>query len=195
MLSIPTKIINLEKRGDRRSYIEREFSGRSEFDVQIVRAIVDDIPSRGLYSTVMEVIQKAKKDQLPFVLICEDDHQFTVNYDRHDFLSSIRYLNEEGADMFLGGLSWFDFFTEKKNSYYRIHSFTGTQFMIIYARFYEVLLRAKFPDYNTIDRWRNYRIASMCLCLCCPFRKTLDILMRQARTMRWGVCINYSRIL
>ncbi|MEN5433860.1 hypothetical protein ABE545_09485 [Sphingobacterium faecium] len=150
---IPTYIINLEKRKDRRLYIEQEFANRVEFNLTIVKAIEDKVPAIGLYKTVKNILIQAKGLLLPYVLICEDDHQFTKNYNAIDFVKAINYLNKEDVDIYLGGISWFDYAIEKKGEFYWVNSFNGTQFMIIYSRSYDRLLNADFQEDMTIDIW------------------------------------------
>lgn len=150
---IPTYIINLEKRKDRRFYIEQEFLDRTEFNPTIVKAVEDKIPAVGLYKTVKQILQRAKNDSLSYVLICEDDHQFTSSYNKDSFTQAINDLNKEGIDVYLGGVSWFDYAITKKGKFYWVNSFTGTQFMVIYSRIYDTLLKADFHVHTTIDRW------------------------------------------
>lgn len=150
---IPTYIINLEKRKDRRFYIEQQFLNRPEFNVTIVKAVEDKIPAVGLYKTVKHILQQARKDSLPYVLICEDDHQFTSSYNKDSFIHVINELYNEEVDVYLGGVSWFDYAVKKKGEYYWINSFTGAQFTVIYSRIYETLLGAVFHPNAVIDRW------------------------------------------
>ena len=150
---IPTYIINLEKRIDRKLYIQDEFRNRPEFDVNIVKAIEDEIPAIGLYKSLIKIILVAKEKSLPYVLICEDDHQFTQYYNEEKFINSIINLNNENVGVYLGGISWFDYAFPVKSGYYCVNSFNGTQFMVIYSRNYDVLLNAEFDKTTTIDVW------------------------------------------
>ena len=56
---ISTYIINLYFRKDRKTCIEKEFVGREEFDIIIVRAIEHDIGSIGLWKSIRSIIKKA----------------------------------------------------------------------------------------------------------------------------------------
>lgn len=152
-VSIPTFIINLKRRDDRRKYIEEEFARKPEFSINIVEAIEHGTPAIGLYLTLKLLIKKAQDIGYEFVLVCEDDHQFTSFYNKTDLIDNIHDLDNEGADVFLGGVSWFDYLKENKNQKYLLNSFTGTQFMVIYSRFYTSLINGKFRKSDTIDRW------------------------------------------
>lgn len=77
---ITTYIVNLEKRQDRRVFIEEEFSSHSFFEVNILKAIEDKIPAIGLYQSLCKVVRLAKSLNLPFFLFCEDDHKFTKHF-------------------------------------------------------------------------------------------------------------------
>lgn len=151
--SIPTFIINLEKRTDRKGYAMRQFEGRPEFDVQFFSAIQDTIPAFGLYKSLHSIVTCAQRQELPFVLICEDDHKFTHNYNTTLFRSYIDCLEKYDADIFLGGVSWFDCAIRVEENLYWIDNFTGAQFLLVRSCFYQRILTAPFTQLDIIDRW------------------------------------------
>lgn len=77
---IHTFVINLAKRTDRRRDIIEEFSNRSEFRINIVNAIEEPFGALGLWKTLCLIIRKADDEKPDYILICEDDHKFTRNY-------------------------------------------------------------------------------------------------------------------
>jgi len=151
--TIPTYIINLEKREDRRAHIENEFSGRPEFSVHLVKAIEDSVPAVGLYRSLHSIVAEAKKQDLPYVLVCEDDHQFTPHYSVQKFLEHITLLKDLHVDVFLGGVSWFDCGVRAKEELYWVENFTGTQFLVIFSSFYQRILDTPFAPDDIIDKW------------------------------------------
>lgn len=79
---IPTYVINLSNRSDRKEGILKEFSGRDEFSVTIIEGIKDKIGTRGLWLSIKNILENLVDDPVPFILLCEDDHQFTINYSK-----------------------------------------------------------------------------------------------------------------
>ncbi|MGO1594999.1 MAG: hypothetical protein ACTHYC_13380 [Sphingobacterium sp.] len=154
-LSIPTYIINLEKRTDRRAHIEKEFSGRTEFNIHLVKAVEDSIPTVGLYKSLYSVITEAKRQDFPFVLVCEDDHQFTEHYSKEQLLTYIELLQGLHADVFLGGVSWFDRGVQATEGLNWVNKFSGTQFLVIFSAFYHKILETAFAKNNIIDMWMS----------------------------------------
>jgi len=150
---ITTYIVNLEKRQDRRIFIEEEFSSHLFFEVKILKAIEDKIPAIGLYQSLCKVVRLAKSLNLPFFLFCEDDHKFTKHFEFGRFINLIENINDREGDILLGGVSWFECSVHVFKGLHWVSDFTGTQFMVIYSRFYESILKTPFNSYDTIDRW------------------------------------------
>lgn len=153
---IPTYIINLEKRKDRKDYIKKEFDNHPHFDIHIVNAIEDPNPAVGLYKSFCSIVKNAMGEQLPFVLICEDDHRFTVEYSFEKFGNYLTQMENYETDVFLGGVSWFEYSIPCGKNLYWVKSFTGAQFLIIYSRFYDRILNTPFHNDDVIDRWISH---------------------------------------
>ena len=105
---IPTYVINLKHRTDRRAHIVKEFHNRSEFSVRIQEACEHKIGAVGLWQSICKVIALAENDRLDFVLLCEDDHQFTDEYTSKYLSDSIADCQQKDGDILLGAISWFD---------------------------------------------------------------------------------------
>ncbi|GHE44112.1 glycosyltransferase family 25 protein [Sphingobacterium griseoflavum] len=150
---IPTYIINLEKRKDRKVYVKEQFLSRPEFNIKFFNAIEDTIPAIGLYKSLYTIINQAHEQKLPFVLICEDDHQFTNFYNKDVFINYLKRLRKYNADAFLGGVSWFDYGVHIEDDLYWVNNFTGTQFLIIYSSFFERILDSPFEQDDITDKW------------------------------------------
>jgi glycosyl transferase family 25 len=72
---IPTYIINLKERDDRKSYILEEIKKLPGLSYEIVDAIRDE--TKTCFASHIKCIQQAKDNNLPYVLILEDDAMFT----------------------------------------------------------------------------------------------------------------------
>lgn len=57
--SLPTYVVNLPERTDRRLHIEREFSGRPEFDLHWVNACRAPRGADGLWQSLLKIIAYA----------------------------------------------------------------------------------------------------------------------------------------
>lgn len=100
---INVSAINLTKRWDRKSNIIAEFEKKEEFQLTLVKAIEREAGSQGLWLTICEIIKHAQERQIEYVLICEDDHEFSTEYESITLLSAINEANELDADVLLGG--------------------------------------------------------------------------------------------
>jgi GR25 family glycosyltransferase involved in LPS biosynthesis len=146
---IPTFVINLQSRTDRKASVLEEFDSRSEFSLEIVDAIYWDPGSTGLWKTIKQIISIAKEIGHEFILICEDDHTFTENYS-HEIL--LKCLNSPyNPDVLVGGVSSVQSIFPVSDNLIWIEKFSGAQFLIVYKRFYDTILNAIFQSYDQAD--------------------------------------------
>lgn len=148
MDSILTYIINLEKRQDRLQHILKEFSNKTEFNLHIFKAIYEENGKKGLIASVQGIIQDAIKQDVPYIIICEDDHAFTHQYDKINLLKDIIYFDQIGADILLGGVSWFQDAIEFKENFFWINKFSGFQFTVVFRSFFNKLLNEELLEKN-----------------------------------------------
>lgn len=149
-MNILTYIINLKKREDRKEHILKEFSGRSEFSIQIIEAIEQPIGAVGLWQTIIQILKQVPEDA-PFILLCEDDHQFTVDYSYEKLCDGIEKASAMEADILLGGPSWFNNIFQVSDHLYWVESFTGLQFTIIFKKYFPSILGAVFEYSDAAD--------------------------------------------
>ena len=154
---ISTYIINLYFRKDRKTCIEKEFVGREEFDIIIVRAIEHDIGSIGLWKSIRSIIKKAIDKNLEYILVCEDDHQFTENYSEEKLFDYIADAKGRKADILLGGISWFNNAIQINNNLFWVEKFSGMQFAIIFEKFFQTILNSDFSYFDAAD----YKISKL----------------------------------
>lgn len=148
---IPTYIINLLERTDRMKSSIREFHGKHEFDFEFIATERDSNAAVGLWKNILHAIKQAKVSEKEYVLVCEDDHIFTSCYSKERLFNSIDTAIRLETDVLLGGVSWSESAVEICDSLYWIEHFSGTQFMIIFSRFFDRLLSAEFLETDNAD--------------------------------------------
>jgi hypothetical protein len=153
---IPTFIINLKKRDDRRAHILSEFRGRSEFKINIKEAVEHENGAAGLWITLVDII-KGIDQQEDHILICEDDHQFTDSYSPEILFQSIESARQKRADILSGGVSWLTSSVAMSENLYWVQDFSGLQFTIIFRKFFSTILEAEFKRGDAAD----YKISAL----------------------------------
>lgn len=141
--------INLPKRADRRIHIKKQFSKKKEFLLSIVEPVKDNNGAKSLWKTIKQIIVKNFDDE--FVIICEDDHEFTAHYSPQKLCGLISEADSLNADVLAGGVSWVQVLLPAGDSLYWIDRFTGTQLIIIFKRFYNKILNSKYKRHDTAD--------------------------------------------
>ncbi|MDF2476415.1 MAG: hypothetical protein K0S24_1898 [Sphingobacterium sp.] len=150
--TIPTYIINLKERFDRRANIEIQFSGKHEFNWTIIEAVKHKFGNLGLWYTVKHIIESALEKDYDYILICEDDHEFTSHYSKESLFAAIENALELRSDILLGGVGGLN--GEVKLVYKDLISVDGfacTQFMVLFKEFYTKLLKIEFAATDCID--------------------------------------------
>lgn len=148
---ISTYIINLSRRKDRKRYITKQFFGRSEFKPILVKATEHTIGAVGLWNSIRGIIQDALKTDEAYIIICEDDHQFTSDYSKELLRSLILDGLKLNADILCGGVSWFSGVIKASNGLYWLERFSGTQFLVVYRSFFQTILDAEFLPTDNAD--------------------------------------------
>lgn len=148
---IPAYAINLSRRTDRKESILSEFLGRKEFRLTVVPAIAHQIGSFGLWQTIHGIVEQANEAALDYVLICEDDHIFTEDYSAEKLYMAIDKCLRLNADVLLGSVSWFDQVLQVNKQLFWVDRFNGTQFMVIFKKYYQAILDADFQLIDIAD--------------------------------------------
>jgi GR25 family glycosyltransferase involved in LPS biosynthesis len=149
--TIPTYIINLESRIERKNNVLNEFKGKDEFDIRIVEAIKHEVGAIGLWETIKHILNDLANKDEEYILICEDDHQFTSSYSKEILFHSIDEAIKEDADTLCGGIHWFNSAVEVSNNLFWVEFFTATQFIIVFRKFWEKILGADFGINDAAD--------------------------------------------
>lgn len=153
----PVFAINLKERPDRLKHIREEFRNREEFNLQIISAKKNKNGGVGLWKNVVKVVKKAKKLNYAYMIICEDDHQFTKYYKPEYFRECILKAQQKDADVLMGGVSWFKSTIQVSAHLFWVDQFSGLQFTVIFQNFFDVILSADFKTGDAAD----YKISEL----------------------------------
>jgi len=156
-LPIPTFIINLKSRPDRKEHILNEFAGRDEFAIQVIEPIAHQHAVVSLWNTIRYVVLNAIARKDDYVLICEDDHAFGPQYSAEALRDAITEADELRADVLSGGISSLKGGLQMSDKLFWMEEFSGTQFIVIFRRFFQKIVDADFNASDTAD----YKIASL----------------------------------
>ena len=149
---INTFVINLPERTERLKHFKDEMLGKQEYSITIFKAYKHEIGAVGLWKSICDIIKKADETSEDAVLICEDDHSFTSDYDRDVFLRKAMLAGKIGAEMLSGGVSGFDYLVPCENSgLCFMENFWGTQFVVVYKSAYHKILNAEFAMRDSAD--------------------------------------------
>lgn len=149
--SIPTYVINLPERADRRKHIENEYKDRKEFDLAIIEASKHQVGAVGLWDSILKIIDIACEKNEEVIIICEDDHEFTKHYTKEYLFENVEEAYEKGADIFLGGIGGCTYAMPVAKNRFWIEHFICTQFTVLYKDFFPAIKSEKFDINNTTD--------------------------------------------
>lgn len=135
-------IIHLPHRTDRMDLLLEQLRHQGITDYSIWNGIIDTkITARGISQAHKQIVQFAKENQLPEVLISEDDLKFTSKGAFEFFIK-----NKPGDfDLYLASIYFGEISQDNK-----VEDFSGLTFYIISRKFYEVFLNV--PEHDNIDR-------------------------------------------
>ncbi|WP_316742136.1 hypothetical protein [Pedobacter antarcticus] len=149
---IPTYIISLEHRIDRRNHILKQFEDKPAFDCTLVNAIEYVNGSLGLWHTIKNLVLRGVDLDSEYILICEDDHLFSIEYSDETLFSSINDAMLLKADILLGGICFCDQSAKQvQNNLLSVVNFACTQFIIIFKSLYQKILTAEFAENDCVD--------------------------------------------
>lgn len=153
-ICIPTYVINMPERTDRKQSIIHEFMGRSEFDLHIVEAIKHDIGRVGLWKSIKAIVRDAEeRDEDDVIIICEDDHVFTKEYLRDTFLSQVVLAAQLNTHILYGGIGGFGCAVMVTDNMFWIDWSWCTQFMVIYRNAFPLILDSRFTKKDCADQF------------------------------------------
>ena len=146
-----TYVINLKNRTERLHYITTEFMKFQEFDVKIFPAIEDKNGAFGLYRSFKAIISEVQTMGVGYVIICEDDHKFTANFDMDLLNKYIEIGCHSGMDILLGGPSSIHDLIFVNDDLLWVDGFTGLQFTVVFERFFSKIKDFWLPEGCVLD--------------------------------------------
>lgn len=141
---LPVYVINLRKRKDRYKSICNEFKDRKDFYLIYQKVNLSKNSNVALWNNIRRCVKDAKNKKYEIMIICEDDHVFTKDYDWSFLMSSINRAKSFKADILSGGVSWFEHAIQIEDNIFWMDKFTGCQFLILFKDAYEKILQATF---------------------------------------------------
>lgn len=150
-IAIPTYVINLKARGERRAHILRQFEGKPEFSVQLIEACENKIGTVGLWQSMLKIIHLAIENDDDVIIISEDDHEFTEAYHWDYLLNNIIEAHKQGAEILSGGIGHFGYAVPITANRFWVNPFQSTQFIALYKNIFPKMLKYKFKKTDAAD--------------------------------------------
>ena len=85
------------------------------------------------------------------IILCEDDHIFTYEYNRNYFLYNIADAFTSGADILSGGIGGFGNAVQIATHRFKVDWFYSTQFVVLSSKLFEDILQYDFKQNDTAD--------------------------------------------
>jgi len=148
---IPTFIVNKKERKDRLTFITNQFNDKIEFRTQILNPIEHEVGAVSLWNTLRAIVEKQREGNVPFFLLCEDDHQFTSAYSQFLLTRCLKKVKTLEGDLLLGGVSCFANCIKVSKDLFWVDDFTGLQFSVIYKNLYDKILDVDFTKDDAAD--------------------------------------------
>ena len=150
---IPVYVNNLPERKDRLESVKSTFEGRDEFELHIMQSIKKDRGADGLWESIKNVIRLVIEGDDEVVIICEDDHVFTSDYDRNLFLKNVVEAGRQGCQVLYGGIGNYHNAVPVSEHRFWIDWSWCAQFMVVYRPAFVVILNAKFGPNDVADEF------------------------------------------
>lgn len=189
---IRVNCINLESRTERKNHIEIEFSDRHEFNLRIVQAIKHEVGAIGLWQSLIGVVKEMSLYDDEYFIFCEDDHTFTKHYTSGVLQEGIETAKSHNADILLGGVSWLETAVQVSDRMFWVDKYTGNQFVVIFNKFYPVILGiTDFENMTADKKYLNCPKTNSLYSRLFHFRRNSDTPMQRIITIipgEWITC-------
>ena len=143
MNSIDIYIINLEKRQDKLEYLKNYFTNNVfNINFKVFKAIENEIGWQGCLDSHLTLIKYAYDNNLPYIIIMEDDFSLKINFNLFENLLS-DLIKLEDVDIFNGCPSYVQSLKKYKyinDNFYLVTGVLSTAFIIYYKNSFIKLL-------------------------------------------------------
>lgn len=85
------------------------------------------------------------------IILCEDDHTFTHEYNRNYFFDNLVDAFTSGADLLSGGIGGFGNASQIAPHRFKVDWFYSTQFVVLSSKLFEEILQYEFKQNDTAD--------------------------------------------
>lgn len=142
IFNIPTYII-CDNNTDNNSNIEREFLGRTEFELHINNIDRDNLES-SIWIESRRIIKQIKSEaDDDIIVICTDRHRFSESYDYNTFIDCIITGAALGAHIIFGGCEDILDMVHVKDSLFWTDKIYESAFVIIFRPAFDAILKSK----------------------------------------------------
>lgn len=152
-ITISTYVNNLPERTDRRECVIQTFKDHPEFDLHIMNAVKRPRGADGLWESIVRIVKQAQEDEEEVIIICEDDHVFTPDYNRDVFLTNVINAGRLGCHILYGGIGNYHNVVPITNHLLWVDWSWCAQFMVVYKPAFRVILDAKFGEKDVADEF------------------------------------------
>ncbi|MFB6453876.1 sulfotransferase [Chitinophaga sp. Hz27] len=148
---IPTYIIHSKEREEELICIKNQFLDKKEFEVNLIKGGVERISVMNLWNSIVKIVKTAVDAEDDVIIICDDSHKFTQNYNREYFINNVIEAFLQGADILSGGVTGFGYAVPVATNRYWVDYLKGAQFIVIYRKIFLKILEVQFTEIDTID--------------------------------------------
>lgn len=147
----PTYILHDPNSTERLRNIQEQFKNKGEFEVTIMEAPGYHTDRHVYTEKIKEVIQSAVVNDDDIIIVCQDTHEFTAHYTAVFLIRNILEAHQQGAGLLLGGLRAFDSAVLLSPNRFWLSSFSGSQFIVIFKKAFDLILAEAFEEESTPD--------------------------------------------
>jgi hypothetical protein len=151
IMPISTYILNVKEHTGKFDHIKHQFADKPEFSISIIDLIENTSVATSFWDSIKYIIENKTDSADKYIIICEDDHEFTESYSKEILLNGIISADKLGAEILLGGVSWYRSALEVKENLFLVDKFSGFKLAVIYSRFFEKILDAQFSFLEDIS--------------------------------------------
>ena len=115
----------------------KQFHDRPEFELHLVPITVSSA-----WTALQDCIRKSDNDDDDLIIVCNERHLFTEDYDWDVFLQNIIKAQQMGCDILLSGATGFRYAVRVANNIFWIDKFKQDEFFVIYKKAFQKILKS-----------------------------------------------------